>query len=109
MRNYIDPQAMLALNPLPVVHDSHWEALISARHANSPTHATELGQSASAAWAITLLREAKAGLTSSGIDTIWSRVREQCVPHGQELISAIDFAGQAPWTAPMPAEGGTGC
>lgn len=33
-------------------------------------------------------------------DTIWERVAKECVPPGQERVTAIDAAGQLKWATP---------
>lgn len=63
---------------------------------------TALSQSQTTTWMVTLLREAKGGLTNAGIDAIWERVEKECVPNGEENVTAIRADGIHKWVKPMP-------
>ena len=66
------------------------------------TARSELSQSQTTTWMVTLLREAKGGLTNAGIDAIWERVEKECVPNGEENVTAIRADGIHKWVKPMP-------
>ena len=92
-------ERMNALRPLPTISNVHWENILSRTFEQGSFHAIELDGQASPAWALTLLRDSKKGLTGDDIEAIWHWVECNCAPKGQEKTYAMGRKDKAAWLA----------